>query len=318
VDFRVQRYLPGGPARATYLGNRVTHLSVTQQLNNTPAQYLSVAVSHQNTFLAQQIPAVQRVGSCSAHSISRAALRQPYRIQQYLDLTAGGLFWYHSLRVRLEKRLSRATVQMSYTHSKYMQATEFLNPTDPLPYRVISDMDRPNLFTISGLWEIPVGRGRRFGSNLARPVNAVIGGWQFDASEIHQSGAPLSWGNIIFTGNIKDVQLPAGQQTVDRWFNIYAGFNKNSAQQLANNIRTFPLRFSGIRGDGQTIWNFSLLRNYSIGEHLKMQFRAEAYNAFNHPVFDLPSTSVTSSAFGTVTSSISEPRGFQFALKIVF
>jgi hypothetical protein len=174
------------------------------------------------------------------------------------------------------------------------------------------------MFTMSGLWEIPVGRSRRFGSSLPKPINALIGEWQLDGSEVHQSGAPLAWGNVIFNGNIKDVPLPGSQTTVDRWFNIDAGFNKNSAQQLANNIRTFPLRFSGIRGDAQTILNFSLIRNYKIAERLRVQFRAEVYNAFNHPVFDVPSTSVTSSAFGTVTSSISEPRGWQIALKIGF
>jgi hypothetical protein len=207
---------------------------------------------------------------------------------------------------------------MGYTHSKYMQANEFLNPTDPAPYRVVSDMDRPNLFTLSGLWEIPVGRNRRFGSNMPKVLNFLIGEWQLDGSEVHQSGAPLSWSNIIFNGNVKDIPLAGGVSTVDRWFNVDAGFNRNSAQQLANNIRTFPLRLSGVRGDGQTIWNFSLLRNYAVIERLKVQFRAEAYNAFNHPVFDLPNTTPTSSAFGTVTSSISEPRGIQLALKIVF
>ena len=53
-------------------------------------------------------------------------------------------------------------------------------------------------------------------------------------------------------------------------------FNRNSTQQLANNIRTFPLRLSGVRGDAQTILNFSLLRNYTIVERVKVQFRAPA------------------------------------------
>ena len=210
------------------------------------------------------------------------------------------------------------TLQVGYTHSKYMQANEYLNSTDPMPYRVVSENDRPNLFTVSGLWEIPVGRGRRFGSKLPRALNFVIGNWQLDGSEVHQSGPPLSWSNIIFNGSVKDIPLSGDQTTVDRWFNVDAGFNRNSTQQLANNIRTFPLRLSGVRGDAQTILNFSLLRNYTIVERVKAQFRAEAYNAFNHPVFDVPNTTPTSSAFGTVTQSISEPRGIQLALKIVF
>jgi len=153
---------------------------------------------------------------------------------------------------------------------------------------------------------------------MPRALNFILGNWQLDGSEVHQSGAPLSWGNIIFNGNLKDIPMSGDKTTVDRWFNVDAGFNRNSAQQLANNIRTFPLRLSGVRGDAQTILNFSLLRNYTILERVKAQFRAEAYNAFNHPVFDVPNTTPTSSAFGTVTQSISEPRGIQLALKIVF
>jgi len=153
---------------------------------------------------------------------------------------------------------------------------------------------------------------------MPRVINFLIGNWQLDASETHQSGAPVSWGNIIFNGNLHDIPLLSGQSTVDRWFNVDAGFNRNSAQQLANNIRPFPLRLSGVRGDSQTLVNFSLLRNYAIRERIKTQFRAEAYNALNHPVFDLPNTTPTSSTFGTVTQTISEARGIQLALKIVF
>jgi hypothetical protein len=105
---------------------------------------------------------------------------------------------------------------------------------------------------------------------------------------------------------------------VERWFNMDAGFNKNSAQQLANNILTFPIRFSGIRADGATDWSFSLIRNYHIYERLALQFQAEVFNALNHPVFTAPNTTPTSSASGTVTNSASEPRSIDFSLQLLF
>lgn len=179
-------------------------------------------------------------------------------------------------------------------------------------------MDRPNVFAISSLWELPVGRGRRFLSQAPKAVNAIIGDWQVDGDIIHQSGEPLEWGNIIFTGNIKDIPLPADKQSVEEWFNVDAGFNRKSSQQLANNLRAFPFRFSGIRAEGQTMLNLSLIRNYHITERLGAQFRAEVYNVANHPVFDAPNTTPTSSAFGTVTSDVSQPREWQFALKFIF
>jgi hypothetical protein len=105
---------------------------------------------------------------------------------------------------------------------------------------------------------------------------------------------------------------------VEQWFNTNAGFEKNSKLVLANNIQTFPIRFSGVRTDGQAIWNFSLIKNFRIREHANAQFRAEAFNAMNHPNFDVPNTTPTSSAFGTITNTLSEPRGIQLALKITF
>src|SRR5205807_2816146 len=253
-------------------------------------------------------------------TISRANLLQPYpEFGSISVLQPIGYSWYHSLQVKIEKRLTHGyTVQVGYTHSKYMQATEFLNSQDTIPYRPISSMDRPNVFTITGLWEIPYGRGRHFGSKVPAPINAILGDWQLGMVEVHQSGAPLTWGNYIFTGDIKNIQLPDNQQTVARWFNTDAGFNKNSSQQLANNLRTFPIRFSGIRADSATGWNFSAIRNYHIRERVQMQLQAEAFNALNHPVFAAPNTTPTSSSFGTVTNSASEPRSIDFSLKLVF
>jgi len=108
-----------------------------------------------------------------------------------------------------------------------MQATGFQNASDARPYRAISDSDRTHVFTLSGVWELPIFRGRRFG------------GWQVNGTAIRQSGTPLGFGNALFIGNVGDIVLPKDQRSPDRWFNTDAGFNKISAQQLANNIQTF-------------------------------------------------------------------------------
>lgn len=324
-SFGIQRYLPGEfVLDVSYVGNRVTRLGVNQSINNTPAQYLSKSpVRDQatiNYLTAQFHNPFYGLDPIFPATVSRATLLEPF--PEFGDLTVPepiGYSWYHSLQVRVERRFSRGlTVQGSYTHSKYMQATEFLNPTDTVPYRTLSDMDRPNVYALSSLWEIPVGNRRHFLNQLPGPVNAIIGGWQIDADTVHQSGAPLAWGNIIFSGNIHDISLPSSQRSADEWFNVNAGFNTKSSQQLADNIRTFPLRFSGIRAQGQTIWNLSLIRNYHIVERVSTQFRAEVYNVANHPVFAAPNTTPSSSAFGTITSDVSEPREWQFALKLIF
>ena len=146
----------------------------------------------------------------------------------------------------------------------------------------------------------------------------MLGGWQLDTNVVRQSGAPLGFGDALFTGNIKDIPLPSGQRTTNEWFNVNAGFNRTTSQQLANNIQTFPILFSGVRADGQSTWSFSLIKNFTIKERVTVQFRAECYNAFNHPSFDVPNTTPTSSSFGIVTAEVSEPRNWQFALKAKF
>jgi hypothetical protein len=140
-------------------------------------------------------------------------------------------------------------------------------------------------------------------------LNAVI---------TRQAGAALNWGNIIFNGDIHNIMLPKDQRSVDRWLNTDAGFVKASAQQLASNIRTFPLRFSGIRGDGQALWNLSAIKSFPITEQVRFQLRAECYNALNHPNLNNPSLSVTSATFGAITSQNGFAREFQFAARISF
>jgi hypothetical protein len=324
-SFGLQRFLPGQfLLDVSYVGNRSTDLGVTRNINSTPAQYLSTSPTRDVqtiNYLTAAFPnPFYGLNSVYSSTISRANLLRPYpQFGDISEVQSVGYSWYHALHVRGEKRLSWGyTLQIGYTYSKYMQATTFMNPTDPTPYRVISDSDRPQVLTVSGLWEIPVGRGRRFGTNLAKPVNFVLGGWQFDAGVVRQAGAPLGFGNAIFNGDLKNIPLPKDQRSVDHWFNINAGFDKNSKNVLANNIQTFPIRFSGIRADGQATWNFSLIKNFRIRERFNTQFRAEAYNALNHPSFDVPNTTPTSSAFGTITNTLSEPREIQFALKITF
>jgi len=321
----LQHFLPGQfLVDVSYVGNRSTHLGVTRNINATPAQYLSTSPFRDTTtinYVTATFPSpFYGLNSVYSSTMSRANLLRPY--PQFGDISVSqpvGYSWYHSMQVRVEKRLSHGyTVEVGYTYSRYMQATSFLNATDPTPYRVISDSDRPQVLTMSGLWEIPFGKGRRFGSKLPAALDFIAGGWQFDAGVVRQGGAPLGFGNALFIGNLDNIPLPKSQRSVNEWFNVNAGFDRNSKDALANNLQTLPIRFSGVRADGQATWNSSLIKNFRIRERFNTQFRAEVYNALNHPSFDVPNTTPTSSAFGTITNTLSEPRGFQFALKVTF
>ena len=91
-----------------------------------------------------------------------------------------------------------------------------------------------------------------------------------------------------------------------------------SSQQPASNIRYFPKYLAGVRGDGQTMWNAGLSKQIPVRERAKLEFRFEGYDIMNHPNFSDPNTTVTNTAFGTVTSQAGLSREFQGALKLTF
>jgi len=164
---------------------------------------------------------------------------------------------------------------------------------------------------------IPFGKGKPL-LNKGGLANAFIGNWQLSGVETVHSGVPASFGNVLFTGNIKDIPLSSSQQTPEHWFNT-SGFVTNPSQQLANNVRTFPIRLSALRTGHYNSQDISLLKNIYIHERHHFQYRLEAYNVFNHPTaFTGLVTTPTSSAFGQVTDMWSLGRQLQMGIKYLF
>jgi hypothetical protein len=318
-----QQFKAGFMAEASYVGNRGTRLGVNRNINATPSQYLSTTPFRDQatiTYLGQSFPNpfYGLDSQFTSTTISREQMLKPYPefgTVQFSDPV--GYSWYHSLQARLEKRMAHGfTLQLSYTWSKTMEATSFLNAADPMPYESLSSIDRAHRVVGSGIWELPFGKGRKFGSNLAKPVEFLLGGWQLSGVMQHQSGQPIDWGQMIITGDSTKIVLPSDQRNTDRWFNTSV-FAKESGVQLASNVRTFPLRFSNIRYDSQRRWDFSLNKTFRITESAKMRFRGDVFNLLNEPVLRGPNTTATSSAFGTITAQ-EPPRSFQFGLTMVF
>jgi hypothetical protein len=79
-----------------------------------------------------------------------------------------------------------------------------------------------------------------------------------------------------------------------------------------------PRLFSTLRGPGVANTDLSLFKSVSMSERLKLQFRAEFFNAFNRPEFDVPNTQLGSAGFGVISSQANQPRDIQFALKLLF
>ncbi len=324
----VQRELPMlSMIEISYVGNRGTQQRISSQADGIPNQYLSTSTVRDQTtinYLSAKVtnpfyPLLPQT-SLSSTTVSRSQLLLPYPQYTGISLyTNQGYSWYHSLQTRFEKRFSHDfTTSVSWTWSKLMEAITYLNSSDPLPEEVISDQDRTHRVVVSTLWELPFGQGKRWGASVNPFVRRFIGGWQAQGIYQGQSGAPIGFGNAIFTGNLADVVLPTSERTVERWFNTSAGFERDSSKQLGSNVQRLSSRFSGIRSDGINQWDISMIKNTEIREGMRLQFRAEFFNAWNHPQFSAPNSTPSSSAFGMVTAESQWPRCIMFGLKLLF
>ncbi|MBL8232061.1 MAG: carboxypeptidase regulatory-like domain-containing protein [Bryobacterales bacterium] len=324
ASFGFQRELPMGfVTEASYVGNRSTRLPISRSVSFTPRQFLSTSpVRDQATidFLGRNFtsPFFGLNPQFTSANISRGQLLTAYPHFSGVSFEDPvGYAWYHSLQARTERRFKQGfTLQLSYTWSKAMDATTFLNAQDPMPYESLSDIDRTHRITGSGIYELPFGKGRPYATNMHPLLNFFAGGWQITGVMQRQSGGPLGFGQALFTGNSADIVLASPNRNTDRWFNTDV-FYKDTRGQLGSNIRNAPLRYSNIRTDSQRRWDFSANKTFTLTEKLKMVFRADTFNALNEVVLRGPNTDPYNSAFGRVTAQ-EPPRSWQFSLTLKF
>jgi hypothetical protein len=329
-SFSVQRELPARTLlEVGYIGNRVTRQSVSVSLDPIPRQYLSTSPVRDTTtinFLSAVVAnPFYGISQFAGTSLAGATVARSQLLQAYPEFTGvsgtvtNGFSWYHAMTVTVQKRFTRGyMLSANYTWSKSMTATSYLNATDPSLYHSISSNDRPQHLVISGVYELPVGRGKRFASKIPAVADYVIGGWQLQGIYTAQSGAPLSWGNIVFNGDIQNITLSNGQRSIQQWFNTNAGFDRVSADQPSNNIRTFPTMLAGVRAPGIQYITGSLFKDFKVRERFKVQLRTDWEDLTNSPVFNAPNTTPTSSAFGQITSIQDEQRRIFVGLRVMF
>jgi len=170
------------------------------------------------------------------------------------------------------------------------------------------------------VYELPIGHGKHVLSKGI--VGWILGNWQSTGIVQFQTGNPLSiTGACTFSGvsgmgcyadRLKNPNLPSDQQSMARWFDTTA-FVSTAPYSFGSGSRTEP----NLRAPGLISFDSVMSRWQPIRERMRLQFRAELYNILNHPNLGAPSTSITSSTYGQITSK-SGNRTVTMALRLEF
>jgi len=252
----------------------------------------------------------------------------------YADTTGNAN--YHSLQMSAEKRFAKSLGFLTaYTYSHSIDNTPLQQgggSDGPMPQdirfrfldRGTSGFDMRHRFTESLNWAIPVGKGQRF--NLDNAVaNQILGGWQINTILTIQSGLPFTPTLATSVSNsggsrpnrLKTGDLPSDQRTIARWFDT--SFNTADAAWVTPAQFTYGNSGRNIlRGPGRWNVDYSVFKNFALTERLGLQFRAEFFNLFNHPQFDLPNPSIGNPNAGRISATVGVPRDTQFGLRLSF
>jgi hypothetical protein len=341
-----ERELPGQwLVEAAYVGNQGFNLTTeTDILNAVPRRFLSTSpvrdqatIDFLNANVTNPFQGLAPGTSLNGAIVPRQQLLRPF--PQFGNIRTrrnDGSNIYHAGQLRAEKRFTRDyTLLVSYTWSKLIEEISFLNPTDTEYEKRISANDAPHRLVVSGIWELPFGKKRRWGNNWNGFADALFGGWQVQGIWQAQSGRPIELGNLYFNGDPSTLRANINGSTVDAAFDTSGFYFTDAAVQtngivnparqrsdprirLAENIRTLPSRLPGFRGQALNLWDLSLIKNFYFTETMRLQVRGEFLNAFNHPQFNNPNLDPTNSSFGKLTSQANLPRNIQLGLKLIF
>jgi hypothetical protein len=272
----------------------------------------------------------------AANTALYAAAGSPQDVQArkrypYMVTTQYGTDWgraeYHALQAKLHRRFQDGLLFFAaYTWSKSIDngASAWFtrgpqNPHHPESNRGPSDYDRTHSMVISGVYELPIGAGKRW-LNQGLPLR-VLGGWQANTITTLQSGAPINLivpGDVANVGNtVQDYARPnligdprPEQRTNGTWYRPqafavpvfqYGNFGRNV-------LRAAPAYNCDL----------SLFKLIALTEKMRAEIRVEAFNVFNLMNPGVPETNIVRPNAGRVSSISGRPREIQFAMKLSF
>jgi Carboxypeptidase regulatory-like domain len=241
---------------------------------------------------------------------------------------------YHALQVTAERRFAKGLAWLgayTYSHSIDNVPTQQGGGLEgPIPQdirfrfldRGSSSYDIRHRTSQSVIFELPFGKGRHFG--IQNPfANAVFGGWQINGILTVQTGLPFTptlATSVSNSGGSRPNRQSSGELSnpvLTHWFDT--SFNTAGAAWAT------PLQYTYgnggrniLRGPHRSNFDGSIFKQARVTERMGIQFRAEFFNAFNHPQFDLPNATIGSAAAGLISSTVGSPRDIQLSLRLSF
>lgn len=252
---------------------------------------------------------------------------------------------YHALQARAEKRFSNGLeflatytfsksiddASLTSTNSEYLGSFASLqDPNNPEGERSLSTFDIPQVLQLSYTYELPIGRGKLIGGGLNPILNGIVGGWRTNGIWRFNSGRPINPGlylsqSLPTYGAQRPNLIGTPHRTRGKdstWINQYFTSVDGSAffaQPAQYALGTAPRDLGAVRQPGANNADLSIFKEFAMGkvrEGMRLEFRLEAFNSFNHPQFGNPDTTFGDPNFGKIFYTINNPRELQLALKL--
>ena len=341
-SFDIQREVGHGVMVALgYVGSRtggLTYYTGSVNMNQLQPQFFSqgasLLTSVSNPFFGNGGSGV--VGSAT---VTRNQLLRPFTAFGAVNDTfvPGNHAKYDSLVIRAQKRLSAGFSFLgSLTYSKNMDgsfaSTSYYTSSATAPQNAFDLGSEYGLAIVNTplggkgavTYELPFGKGKTYLSSN-KYLDYAVGGWQANVVMLFQSGMPLAvtqgtnFNSALGTGvqrpNATGISPVTSGRTEDRLTNYFnsAAFSTAPQFTFGNLSRTI-----GFAGPGTRNFDISIMKTFTIMEKFKGQFRAEALNAFNHPLFNGPASAFGNANFGTITQQGNFPRYIQLGLRFMF
>jgi hypothetical protein len=247
--------------------------------------------------------------------------------------TKGFMSRYHSLQASVRKTTAHGlTFLAAYTWShalaeasndtiiENVQPDIFGTPEVYRKFWANAGFDVRHRVSVAGNYELPFGKGRRWGSNWGGLADKTLGGWNLNYIFTAQSGFPFSVlsASRLLTDRVCNGNLPKSQRTIQKWYD-YSCFPSHYLPSGAENAGNSGTNI--ISGPGSNNWDLGIHKIIKLAEGKNLEFRMETFNTFNHPQLTTANASLASffnDASGAEITGARDQRQIQFALRFTF